>query len=492
MECGGERAKGRDGATAHAHSRHLPDGGSALPHRANGEIPSSADLARANVSNSPEAAPLTGSPSADGKAPMECGGWTPLCFVANDKGKNDPAVECGGWLAPAKSSDAAGTTLCFAANDKGKNEPAMECGGELENGRKGETASSRNRRLPDGGPALPHRANGEIPSSADLARANVSNIPVDAPLTGSPSADGKAPVECGTQCRFEDGEPFDESIPAQGRDHLNKTKGLADPTSTYPLATPPARLFYHHDALGSIVNLTDDAGAMSQAYLYDAWGNYRELDLTDPASGNPPVYSSTPDLDENGLFAWEAYLEDVQQAFASDANRFTYTGHQFDPATGLYYFRARFYDPELGRFTSQDPYLGDTLTPPSLHRYLYAYTNPLVYVDLNGYATERSISVEDFKHIIQGHIPSIPINTPIGTIHYPKFRPEEIKLWEDFAYQIGGRKRIDAYLDELKDVGELTVLEADQPDDTRFTALEEFFSSRGAARKSIEFGGHLN
>jgi len=59
---------------------------------------------------------------------------------------------------------------------------------------------------------------------------------------------------------------------------------------------------------------------------------------------------------ENAYHHVAQNLEDVQQAFASDANRYTYTGHEFDPATGLYYFRARFYDPELGRFTSQDPY----------------------------------------------------------------------------------------------------------------------------------------
>ncbi len=151
--------------------------------------------------------------------------------------------------------------------------------------------------------------------------------------------------------------------------------------------------FYHQDALGSTVNLTGPDGAATAGYLYDAWGNYRELDVDGQ-------FDSTPDLDSSNLNAWESYLANVQDAwspvsllpspgFSGDWNRFTYTGHEFDPETGLYYFKARFYDLELGRFFSADPYLGESLAPPSLHRYLYAFDSPLRYVDLTGYATEE-------------------------------------------------------------------------------------------------------
>ncbi|WP_200960831.1 HNH/ENDO VII family nuclease [Duganella sp. Root198D2] len=60
-----------------------------------------------------------------------------------------------------------------------------------------------------------------------------------------------------------------------------------------------------------------------------------------------------------------------------------------DAETGLVYFQARYYDPQLGRFITQDPYEGDWNTPLSLHHYLYAYANPTVYVDLNGYQNTR-------------------------------------------------------------------------------------------------------
>ncbi|MCU7804214.1 MAG: hypothetical protein KZQ96_13535 [Candidatus Thiodiazotropha sp. (ex Lucinoma borealis)] len=106
--------------------------------------------------------------------------------------------------------------------------------------------------------------------------------------------------------------------------------------------------FYHFDALGSVVNLSKPDGSLQARYQYDAWGNER---VTTGSS-------------------W---------------NRFGFTGHEKDEETGLYYFKARFYDPQLGRFLSQDGYLGEGNTPPSLHRYLYAYANPTVYTDPTGY-----------------------------------------------------------------------------------------------------------
>ncbi|THB69294.1 MAG: RHS repeat-associated core domain-containing protein, partial [Gammaproteobacteria bacterium] len=106
--------------------------------------------------------------------------------------------------------------------------------------------------------------------------------------------------------------------------------------------------FYLFDALGSVVNLATDAGAVKTRYQYDAWGNPR-------------------------------------RTVGSSENIFGYTGHEKDTETGLYYFKARFYDPDTGRFITQDPYLGDINTPPSLHRYLYAHASPMVYVDPDGY-----------------------------------------------------------------------------------------------------------
>ena len=54
--------------------------------------------------------------------------------------------------------------------------------------------------------------------------------------------------------------------------------------------------------------------------------------------------------------------------------------------TGLYYAKARYLDPEFGRFLSEDPFGGAADTPPSLHRYLYAYGNPARFTDPTGMA----------------------------------------------------------------------------------------------------------
>jgi RHS repeat-associated protein len=107
------------------------------------------------------------------------------------------------------------------------------------------------------------------------------------------------------------------------------------------------RSFYLFDGLGSVANLVDDSGSIQARYKYDAWGNIR----------------------------------------SSDSNRwnpFGFTGHEWDEETGLYYAKARFYDPEIGRFLTEDAFEGDPRSPPSLHRYLYANANPTVFIDPDG------------------------------------------------------------------------------------------------------------
>jgi RHS repeat-associated protein len=62
-----------------------------------------------------------------------------------------------------------------------------------------------------------------------------------------------------------------------------------------------------------------------------------------------------------------------------------YTGHKFDTALGLSYMQARYYDPVIGRFYSNDP-VGYTSENPvmSFNRYLYVNNNPYKYTDPNG------------------------------------------------------------------------------------------------------------
>ncbi|NER35197.1 MAG: DUF4114 domain-containing protein [Oscillatoria sp. SIO1A7] len=108
-----------------------------------------------------------------------------------------------------------------------------------------------------------------------------------------------------------------------------------------------AELFYLNDGHSGVRQLSDGAGGVSDSYNYDAYG--RVLQSTGPSENN--------------------YL---------------YRGEQSDPNLGLQYLRARYYDPDLGRFPSVDPFEGWQQEPMSRHRYLYGYANPVTYVDPSG------------------------------------------------------------------------------------------------------------
>ena len=65
-------------------------------------------------------------------------------------------------------------------------------------------------------------------------------------------------------------------------------------------------------------------------------------------------------------------------------NDFRFTGEQMDDKTGLIYLRARYYDPNVGRFISKDPFAGFTSDVQSLNRYAYVGNNPVNYIDSTG------------------------------------------------------------------------------------------------------------
>ena len=67
-------------------------------------------------------------------------------------------------------------------------------------------------------------------------------------------------------------------------------------------------------------------------------------------------------------------------------NNYMYRGEQYDPDLGLYYLRARYYNPATGRFLSRDPEDGTPTNPKTLHKYLYAAGDPLNRTDPSGRA----------------------------------------------------------------------------------------------------------
>ena len=107
--------------------------------------------------------------------------------------------------------------------------------------------------------------------------------------------------------------------------------------------------YYSETVQNSVAALTDEFGAPVERYVY---GDYGELTILD-ASGSLPLIES------------------------AIGNPFTYTGRRFDNETGLYYYRARFYDPDRGRFLTRDP-LGYA---DGMGVYGYVNNNPLQWID---------------------------------------------------------------------------------------------------------------
>ncbi|WP_240754573.1 RHS repeat-associated core domain-containing protein [Lampropedia aestuarii] len=81
---------------------------------------------------------------------------------------------------------------------------------------------------------------------------------------------------------------------------------------------------------------------------------------------------------------YDAWGQREQQG--NTASRHGYTGHLQDTESGLIYARARYYNPMLGRFISQDPLEGTLNSPITWNAYVYGNANPLMYWDPTGEA----------------------------------------------------------------------------------------------------------
>jgi RHS repeat-associated protein len=90
------------------------------------------------------------------------------------------------------------------------------------------------------------------------------------------------------------------------------------------------------------------------------------------------------------------------------ANNYMYTGEQYDPNSGFYYLRARYYEPSIGRFATRDSFGGCSDDSQSLNRYAYARNNPLSFSDPSGH----------FYSAI-GAFAAMAVNAILDSIKYP-------------------------------------------------------------------------
>ena len=79
---------------------------------------------------------------------------------------------------------------------------------------------------------------------------------------------------------------------------------------------------------------------------------------------------------------------------------FRYCGEYFDKETGTIYLRARYYDPTIGRFITEDSYWGKDNDPLSLNLYTYCYSNPINRFDPSGHRAELGF----YEYSYEGYI----------------------------------------------------------------------------------------
>jgi len=142
--------------------------------------------------------------------------------------------------------------------------------------------------------------------------------------------------------------------------HQGNTKAQKQLTATYTFA----------DELVSQTRY-DATGAASTRYVQmDGFGSTRWLTDTSGAITDSIDYS--------------AFGEEIGRSGTTEVEHL-YRGEAFDPNVGFYYLRARWMDPAVGRFVTQDSFVGFSMDPQSLHKYSYANADPINLLDPSGY-----------------------------------------------------------------------------------------------------------
>ncbi|MCY8545618.1 RHS repeat-associated core domain-containing protein [Bacillus vallismortis] len=111
------------------------------------------------------------------------------------------------------------------------------------------------------------------------------------------------------------------------------------------------KYFYHYNAQGDVIAISDSTGKTVAKYQYDAWGNPTKTEASDEVKDN----------------------------------RYRYAGYQYDEETGLYYLMARYYEPRNGVFLSLDPDPGSDGDSLDQNGYAYGNNNPVMNVDPDGH-----------------------------------------------------------------------------------------------------------
>lgn len=146
---------------------------------------------------------------------------------------------------------------------------------------------------------------------------------------------------------------------------------------------------YYYD--NGIVAYTKDGTSLSSSNILsaegDVLGTYRDSAYytftKDTQNSTESIVKSDGTL--AAAYTYTDFGETAELTGSSFDNEICYTGAVYDAESGLYYMNARYYDPENGRFISQDSYRGELDELDQWHLYAYCANNPINYADSSGH-----------------------------------------------------------------------------------------------------------
>jgi RHS repeat-associated protein len=163
--------------------------------------------------------------------------------------------------------------------------------------------------------------------------------------------------------------------------HVTRVGSLAAGNPSVPGSTQSSSLrYFHHDQLGSIAAISDEAGKVIERLAYDPWGKRRNT--TGPS--------------------------DVTDSLIGLATDRGFTEHEHLDEMGIIHMNGRLYDPLIARFMSADPFIQAPGNLQSYNRYAYVMNNPLNLTDPSGYFSFRQL----FRGVVRIFAPVIAILPP--------------------------------------------------------------------------------
>ena len=151
--------------------------------------------------------------------------------------------------------------------------------------------------------------------------------------------------------------------------------------------------YYYQD--GVVAYTTDANGEQNSQNLIGTDGNVLaterfQQNATQYYLYNKDIQGSTSilvkeDGSADATYQYTDFGETTIQGDDQAKNEVSYTGGIYDQSTGLYYLNARYYNPEDGRFMTEDSYRGEIMNPETGHLYVYCANNPVNYVDPSGH-----------------------------------------------------------------------------------------------------------